>query len=78
MDKIRLVKYKQQSNSTRRGWILRVEVYMKIKSRRRGQIASRTKDLISKVYANKIQLREEVYMTIKSRRRGRISSRTKD
>ena len=37
--KIRLVKYKRQSNSTRIGWILRVEVYMTIKSRRRGLIA---------------------------------------
>jgi hypothetical protein len=51
---------------------------MTIKSRRRGQIALRTKDLISKVYDNQIQQREEVYMTIKSRRRGQISSRTKD
>jgi hypothetical protein len=51
---------------------------MTIKSRKRGHIVSKTKDLISKVYDNQIQQREEVYMTIKLRRRGRISSRTKD
>ena len=51
---------------------------MTIKSRRRGHIVSRTKDLISKVYDNQIQQREEVYMTIKSRRRGQIASRTED